>query len=126
MFKECSLYGMQFTIFRQTFNSCNLIALMHDGKCEAGVHASSVHVDSASPTLTVIASFFGAGKLKIFAQSVQQSDAGLELKTMFLAIDFQRHRYRARRADIRFGSRVGLGIGWSKQGSGRSCYPGGT
>jgi len=94
MLKKGSLYRMQFTIFGQTFNRCNLIALMHDGKCEAGVHAASVHMHRASSALTVIASLFGAGKLKIFTERVQQRDAGFKLETVFLAVDFQRYRYR--------------------------------
>ncbi len=41
----------------------DLLTLMHDGKCQAGVYSAAVNDHGARSALSVIASFFGTGQM---------------------------------------------------------------
>src|SRR4029077_17450414 len=91
-------------IFRLTdsFNGGDLIALVHCGKAKTGIHAPPINVDSARAALTMIASFFGAGQMQMFPQTIEKSRAGIDPKIVLLPIHLEG-----------YGNRV-LRIGWGR------------
>jgi hypothetical protein len=65
VFRECCLYRMQLTVFRQSLDRRDLFALVHDGKRKARVHAASVDVNGTGSALTVVAALLGAEHLQV-------------------------------------------------------------
>src|SRR4051812_18643938 len=59
---------MQLIAVRETFDRCDLIALMHDGETETGINPAAVDEHRARSALTVIAAFFRTGELQMFAK----------------------------------------------------------
>lgn len=89
-------------LFRLTdaFDGCDLIALVQSGEGEARKLAPPIDVDSARAALTMIASFFGAGQMQMFPQTIEKSRAGIDPKIVLLPIHLEG-----------YGNRV-LRIGW--------------
>ena len=102
MLKERRLNGMKFTVFLEALNGCDFIPLMHDGESQARIDSAPIHVDGAGTALAVVAAFFRAEKMKIFAKGIEQSYTRLKLQLMFCPIDSQRHGHGVR----------GLWCGW--------------
>ena len=95
------LNGMKMARLAKAFHGGDLRALRVDGKHGAGVHGFSVHQHGAGAAGAAIADALGAGKLKLIAQGVQQSDARLKLCIELLAIHIERYRNFARPLDVR-------------------------
>jgi hypothetical protein len=73
----------------------DLIALVHHGKAEAGVHPPAIDVHGASTALTVITPLLGARQENVFTQAVQQCGPRVDLKPVFVSIDPQRNGHNA-------------------------------
>ena len=98
---ECLLDGMKMAGLAEAFHGGDLRALCVDGQHRAGVHSFVVHQHGASAAGAAIANALGAGKLKLVAQGVQQSDARFELRVELFAVHIERYRNLSRTLDVR-------------------------
>jgi len=80
---------MQFAVLSQSFDRSNLVALMHDGEREAGIHPPPIDMHRAGTALPVIAALLRSKQVQVLAQSVEQRDAGLEAHLILPPIDFE-------------------------------------
>ena len=80
-------------IFRLTdaFNGRDLVALVHRGEAETGIHPPTIDVHSARTALAVIASLFRAGQMQMFAQTIEKSRARIDPKIILLTVDTERN-----------------------------------
>lgn len=53
----------------------DFLALLHNCQQEAGIHALSIDEHSARAALSMIASLFATGELKLIAQQIEQRGA---------------------------------------------------
>jgi hypothetical protein len=58
---EGSLDRVQVFRLTDALNGCDLLAVVHRGEAETGIHASAIDVHGARTALAVIASLFGSG-----------------------------------------------------------------
>jgi hypothetical protein len=56
----------------------DLVALVHGGEAETGIHAPAIDVDGARTALAVIASLFGSGQMQIFSKAIEKSGARID------------------------------------------------
>src|SRR5215471_1979757 len=84
---------MERTIGSQSFDRCDRVTLMHDGKGQARIDSDPVNVDGAGAALTVVASLLGTRQVQTFAQRVQQRHSRFYFKLILAAIDLQPDRF---------------------------------
>jgi hypothetical protein len=99
VFQKCRLHRMKLSVFRESFNRCNLVLLVHHRKTQARIHSPPVHHHRASPALPVIASFFRSKHSQMLSQRIQQRHPRLNPQSPHLPINVQRHRHCNRRTD---------------------------
>ena len=68
-----------------------LCALMHDRQCQARIDAAAIDQHRASSALTVVASLLRTGQLQVLSQSIKQRRSSVELESVRLAVDVERH-----------------------------------
>jgi len=100
---EGRLHGMQRAGLSDAFDRGDLVALVHHGEGEAGVHPLAVDVHGACAALAVIAAFLRAGQEKVFTQAVEERCARVDAQSVLNPIDAQGQGY-----DI-FGGWIRLG-----------------
>src|SRR5260370_26342426 len=98
--KEGVLHGMQLRTLGQSFDGRHLMAFAGDCKRQACQDMSPVNPDRACATGPLVAPLFGASKIQVFAQGVQQARPRIEQEGRHLTIDMERdlHRLRAQHA----------------------------
>src|SRR4030081_3171975 len=79
MLDEGRLHRVQIIRRAEALDCGDLVAFMHHSEAEAGINSLTTNDDGAGATLTVVAALYGAGKLQMFAQRVEQSGAGVEV-----------------------------------------------
>ena len=84
---ERGLHGMELVGCPQPLDRLHLVALMLDGKAEAGVDPFAVDDDGAGPALPVIAALLRAGELQMLAQCIEQRRARVEIEVTTLTVD---------------------------------------
>jgi hypothetical protein len=67
---ERRLYRMENVPLCQSFNSDNLLALLHHSQGETGVNSLSIDEDCTGSTLTVVAALFTARKSHTLPQGI--------------------------------------------------------
>src|SRR5579884_3817152 len=97
------LDGVQISILCKPFDCGDLVALVHDGKTQAGVHTASIHVDSTGTALAMVATLLCAWKPEVLSQSIQQGNAWLQHEFVGLPIYFQYDRNGPRLSSGSFG-----------------------
>jgi hypothetical protein len=80
---------MQCIMRGKAFNGGDLVAVMHDGKREAGINPAAIHMDSAGAALAVVASLLGSEQRELLTQGVEQRGAGVHLNLSDSAVDAQ-------------------------------------
>jgi hypothetical protein len=83
---ERRLYRMENIPLCKSFNSDNLLALLHHSQGETGVSSLSIDEDCTGSTLTVIAALFAACEFHTFAQGIQQGYSWLDSERSRLTI----------------------------------------
>ena len=78
---------MHFFRLTNAFDGRDLIALVQSGEGETRKLAPAVNVHRASTALAMVASFFRAGQMQMFAQTIEKSGARIDSQIVFLAID---------------------------------------
>ena len=73
----------------EAFDGGDLGAVGDGGEGEAAVDAAAIDEDGAGSALAVVAAFFAAGELEVFAQGVEQRGAGVEGEGLGLAVDLE-------------------------------------
>ena len=97
---------------RQPFDGGDLVALMHDGKSQAGIHAAAVDVYRAGAALAVIAALLGAEHVQVFAECVQHRRPRVQRQPVVLTVDVEHNWNRAGDGRRRF-----LGnLDWGRRG----------
>src|SRR6267143_3570969 len=82
---ECRLHRMQRAGLSDAFDRRDLVARVHDGQAEAGVHAPAIDMHGAGAALTVVTAFLGAGQDNVFAQVVEQRRPRVEAETVLVS-----------------------------------------
>jgi hypothetical protein len=70
----------------------DLLALVHRGEAETGIHAAPIDVHGARTALAMIASLFGSGQMQIFPKAIEQSSARIDSQIVLLAVNTKRDR----------------------------------
>src|SRR6266850_2782300 len=86
---EGRLHGMQRVGLSDAFDRGDLVALVHHGEREAGIHPLAVDVHGACAALAVVAAFLGPGEGKGFAQAIEERGARVEAQRVLPCIDAQ-------------------------------------
>ncbi len=89
VFNERGLHRVQIRALRKAFNRCNLIAVVHGGKCQARVDAPSVDQNSTSSALAVIAALLCTGHCRFSRSRSSKVVRGIDLQPVRLPIDHQ-------------------------------------
>src|SRR5262249_1012261 len=74
----------------QALDGGDLLAVVHQGQGQAGIHTSAVDVNRTRAALPVIAPLLGSGEGDRFPQAIEQRCARVDATPMSLAIDVQR------------------------------------
>ena len=74
----------------EPFDGGNAVAFVHDREREAGIDAASVDDHRAGATLSVVATFFGAGEMQMVTQRIEQRGARVELQRARFAVHVER------------------------------------
>jgi hypothetical protein len=114
--KRC-LHRMQLPIPFESFDGGNLVSLVHDGKSQTGIYPPSVHMYRTGSALAVIATFFRAEELQVFAQRIKQRYPRLKTDAMLVAIypEHQGHGFNCLWAGARWSTRPLLSFGFAQQ-----------
>src|SRR5258708_16260479 len=96
MGKEGALHGMQLRALGQSLDGRHLMAFAGDCKRQACQDTSPVNPDRARTTGPLVAPLFGADKIQVFAQGVEQARARIEQERRHLTIDMERDLHRLR------------------------------
>src|SRR4051794_33814052 len=67
VFDESGLHRVKAVGSTQSFDGCDLVALVHDGEGEARIDANPIHDHGAGPALTVVATLLRAGEMNVLA-----------------------------------------------------------
>jgi len=86
---EGLLKGVEFAGFFEAFDGGDVATFVLHGESEAGVNALTVDEDGAGTAGALVASFFGTGKLKMIAESIEEGDAGFDSQNLFDTIYVQ-------------------------------------
>ena len=62
---------------------------MGNGEGETGIHPPAIDQDRAGAALPVVAAFFRAGEIELFAQQVEEGSTRIELQRVLPPINFQ-------------------------------------
>nr|GFC87989.1 hypothetical protein [Tanacetum cinerariifolium] len=73
------------------FDCSNLFALIHGSQRQARVNTLAVNQNRTSTALAVVAAFFGASHVHVFAQRVEQRGPGSNLDGVVFAVNIQRN-----------------------------------
>jgi hypothetical protein len=84
--QERTLHGMQLIALRQTLYGCDLLAFMRYGQRETAIDAAAIGQDSARAALSMVATLFRAGELKLFPQKVKQSGTRINGELLLFSI----------------------------------------
>jgi hypothetical protein len=91
VFNKSLLNGMEFAIFRQTFNGNDVVTFGVNSQHHAGINWLPVHQDGASAAFASVANLFRARQVEVVAERIKQGDAGLKLQLIDFAVHPQRH-----------------------------------
>ena len=69
-----------------------MVAILHNGQRQARIDALTVYKYGTGAALAVVAAFFGAGELQIFAEQIEQRSARIYLQYVLLIVNRQRAR----------------------------------
>ena len=118
--EEGGLDGAEVVAVGEAFDGGDLGSVGYGGEGEATVDAAAVDEDGAGSALAVVAAFFAAGEIEVFAQGVEQRGAGVEgVSDVGFAVDLEGHdpwcgeRWRRRLACLR--RRRGEGCRWRRR-----------
>jgi len=90
---EGRLHGMQRPGLSDAFDRGDLVALVHYGEAQAGVHPHAVDMHGAGAALAVVAAFLRAGEQDDFTHAVQKRGARVEAQPMLISVDAQSQGY---------------------------------
>jgi hypothetical protein len=85
------LNWMQFALSGETFYGRDLIAIVHDGKSQAGIDSTAVYVNRASATLAVIAPFLSSRQSKPVPKGIEERSARINVNLLNRSIHAQFH-----------------------------------
>src|ERR1700675_4597383 len=83
---------MQSAVFFKTLDRGNVGAVLHHGKCQAGISPSSIDQYRTRPALAVVAALFCAGEVEMCAQRIEQGRPWRDAKLGLSSVDDQLDR----------------------------------
>jgi hypothetical protein len=96
VFDERALERMQLAVRAQTFDSHNLIAVVHDRQRQTRCDAPSVGEHGACAARTLIAALLRTREMQAIAQCVEQRNARLDGERTFATVEGHPHVHAAR------------------------------
>lgn len=87
VFDKGGLHGVQAVWSSQAFDSGDFVALVHQRQGQAGVNPPTVNDDGTSTALAMIAPFFGACEMKMFAEDIKKRCSVVDSETLPAAVD---------------------------------------
>ena len=87
--EERSLDRVQLVAVRQALDRGDLVAFVDEGETQAGIESPAIHQHGAGAALAVVATFLRACQLQMFAKSVEQRRARIDLQGVLLAVDLE-------------------------------------
>jgi hypothetical protein len=70
MFDEGRLQWMEVLATRDSFDRCDLSAVLHDSECQAGKNPLAIEQHGTRPTGALVTAFFGSREVKGFTQNI--------------------------------------------------------
>jgi len=99
--EEGFLDGAEAGLVAKAFDGSNFRALSGDGEGETRVDTAAVEEDGTGAALAVIASFFAAGEIEVFAEEIEEGGAGIDGEGVELLVDGDAERHRIWRGSTR-------------------------
>ena len=91
------LHRMERAVFDQTFDCCDLRAVLHDRERQAGIDPATIDQDRAGAALAVVATLLCPGQADVNPERIKERRPGGEIELFRNAIDMKRDRHFGRR-----------------------------